>query len=1157
MINDVREDYWGLDSSPFFINPEPRCPHAKQPRTMSASARGLAISRAVDNCCKNLPATPGFSPGATRFLQQWDRATRLQREELLGVLADRLLAGRIPGCPSARLSQQEKNSGPHVDFHRGMDSSRWTHGGGLAAGISPMDNVCPSQAIGNGGERQTRLGDSHSRLKDSRKEVHPVVAVTRTESVVKGAEAEHNPYRGKAQAAAKKTMGTTDVAGFLELLGPHAGLLATRVSSQLRSSYASGHSVGPCLRVCALLAEATTVQSVTGDADDERCNMHSTASSPGMLGQQLCTPEMLSTALEIAAAPPRTCVVGDDSSPKTKSAKRARRRPMQAKTSTTPILFSSPKERDEEEDDRAEALRLLLVLVRLGGRRVKEFLTSPARPLLPHPTEATAAPTLGSGDAFDRIVMALRRPACRSEVRTAGVRLLAELGTENLSHPAGDSCARVWNAVLCLLSGLGDRDPADGHVLGCRIASELLEASPKPPGSRRGPGIDPLLEDSISSQHRERLMRPELMLLPSVLSLSLSDRREVREAAGNLAGLLVTDFPRPCCYLLVACLVGLFGLVSGVDRGAPVAWIENTNTLSSRYGEPVGMQGGDAQNQTARADRSEAGGSGYEHTPKDGCRKTSPRHAVRRLDLPMENHEVCGQTSGAEGRKGESAVDPADRGGAGGRRSAEAPESSFASRERTEPRARGTASHGDKAIFALGLLRRICTAKRRTGDCTSTRLALAYALAPLAALDLILGPPAPASPRAADLFSRDGGDTGDKETDVDVGTVFVTQTEVEAAKVGVGRSDGGPNVAGDDDENDDDDDDDSPRSPRGEENLPTSGPQSMSLDDLGRGCSGGEFRLGAGRRRCGCAQPTEAHCLAVAEALLAMYRGGRGSGEADGGSQEETRDPDGMIDAALDACPTLSRGLGDGDSETMARVFSSCSCRTNRGRGGGGDTEGSRSAELRTLQKNILALTARLGRVRPPPPLPAPPSASASTPAAAVAVSRSGAECDERPGWRHRHRHDDREDGAIGKTTMLPESGRYAETPFPDFSGDRSDDGWRAATGRESMFSGEGPRDWMKPGAEGNWCALSCFYVLSCYLKRSLAKSDNAFVQQQTSFCCGDTQYADKHAHPLMAAKQRTCVNIIASLLFMKKHGVFQRNQHPTHPPAESIARDS
>lgn len=1117
---DVHEDHWGLNPSFFHINQEgvgikrgePRCPHAKQPRAMSASARGLAIRRVVDSCCKNLPVTPRFTTGATRFLQQWDRATRTQREEVLHMLADRLLlAGRSHGSPFPCLSQRRKNSGQHVDFHRDL-GSKWIDGGEMAGWAPPLepqrashpphaslgpDNVCPSRRRGNGFSYQSGFGDSNHHPKGFPSGVFPIGAVALTGSVANDANAENSPFHGNAEVAASKTVGTNDVVGFLELLGPHAGLLATRVSSQLRTSYAGGHVVGPCLRVCTLLAESTTGQGVTGDVDGDGYNMHN-ASGPNLLGQQLCTPEVLSTALEIAAVPPWAGVVACDSNPKTKREKKAQRRQKQERTNTTPTLLSSPQDHGEEEEeqhDRGEALRLLLVLVRVGGRRVKEYVTCPGRFFSPWMTDTTAAPSLGSGDAFDRIVVALCRPTCSSDVRTAGARLLVELGSENHPHPPGNSRGRVWNAVLCLLSGLGDEDPADGQILGCRIAFDLLAApSSSSQGNRdggRGHGSDALVKDSISSQHqgqqrRRRLMRPELMLLPSVLSLSLSDRCEVREAAGKLAVLLATDFPRPCCDLLVACLVGLFGLVSGVERGAPVAWIERTQP------RPRWKQDGDMGNQTA-ADGSEMDEPGHEHDLDEGVRKLT-NNAVHSQNLSVGNHVFHGQPDGAEGTKEESFAHSADSssGGASGGRSTKTPASGFGLPAQTAPDNNSTAGHGDKAIRALDLLRRICT-KGGAGSDKSTRFALAHALTPLAALDLVVGRARP----VGDSSSKDAGDTQNTEEGIN-GTLFVTQTEMKAAQsVAAGCSDGEETDAGRD----------SPRLQLEQDKLQSRGhgrlrggePQSVSLrDDYLRGCLGGERRL-AGRRRCDCAQPTEKLCLAVAETLLAMYRGSRCGGAADGAGQPDTLDLDGMIDAALDACPALSSSLRDGDSEAMARTFSSC-CSTSCGGGDNGDGDGT-SVELRTLQQNIISLTARLGRVRPLP----------------LSPSRSGAGRD-RPGQPHHNSSEDSHGGALGRrAATFSENEWYANATHTSFLGfsDRGEDGWRALTGRDVIFSGEGARDWTEPGAEG--IGVLCRAFRKLVPAREIRESNNAWLSLR--------RYALQQVR-LLAAKQLKRNNI-------------------------------
>ena len=1103
--DDAHEDHWGLHTSPFHISREevdikrgePRSPHARQPRAMSASARGQAITRVVDGCCKNLPATPRFSTGAARFLQQWDKATRTQREELLRVLADRLLlSGRSHGGSSPRLSQNKKRGEPHVDLCREMGSLR-IDGGDVARGVpslepqgaprpprSPLrpDNLCPPGLSGHGGSHLGRVGDSisHSRFPPH---ACPMGAVALTGSAVDDAKAENSPYRGNHEVTASDSTGTSDVVGFLELLGPHADLLATRVSSLFRTSFAGGHAVGPCLRVCALIVESTAGQGVTAGVDGDGYNVKR-ASGPSLVGQQLCTPEVLSTALEIAAAPPRARVVAGDSNPDIKRAKKGRRRQKQAKAATVvPTSLSSSKGRDQhaqedqEEQERGEALRLLLALVRVGGRSVKEYLTCPGRFSPPRTTDATAAPALGSsGDAFDRIVSALRRPTCRPDVRTAGARLLVELGSEEHPDPAGNGCDRVWNAVLCLLGVLGDEDPADGPILGCRIAFDLLAASSKPRGTRgggRGPGSDDLLGGSISSrrqgrQRPRRPMRPELMLLPSVLSLSLSDRGCVREAAGKLAVLLVTHYPRPCCYLLVACVAGLFGLVSGVDRGAPVAWIERTQPRPRRR-ELAGTHGSDLQNQAA-TDGSEMDEPSREHEPEEDGRWTPGAHESHSQALPVENDACRGRVSGTEGTKeGSPFLSAGSKNGASGRLSTGTPP--------PPPPPPGfdlPARVARRAIPALDLLRRICT-QGAAADDKSTRVALAHALAPLAALDLVVGPARPA------VASSSGGSGGTGNAEVGMsGTVFVTQTYTTAANGVAARcADGGGNDAGEEDprvrrEKD--------RPPGGDDPLRGGGTRSVSLQDetpLER--PGGE-RWFAGRRSYACcAQPTGELCLAVAETLLAMYRGARCDGAADGAGQPETLDLNAMIDAALDGCTALSGSLRDGDGEAMARVFSSCcSSSTTTSRGGGGDPRDGTCVELRTLRKNLTKLAARLGRVRPPPPSPLPCTAAAP-------ASRGGAVRDPRGAPRHSS-SEDRQGGA-GQTEAATFSenewrASTTETLLPGFS-DGGEAGGGGATRRGATLFGEGARDRTEPDAEGIFRAPMMQNISRCPHRRS------------------------------------------------------------------------
>lgn len=1005
--------------------PPPR--PARHPRViMSACARGLAIRRAVDDCCQSLPAVPGFIHGAARFLQQWDRATRIQRHELLKALANQLLA-----CSAESVATpQQRCSNPELGLENGTGSKCVGRDEGVTRVFSSLQerSTTPHESREpDGVELGTFSGNivpNHGGCGD----VSPSVS----HSLSGGGAAvhsvrDHNGSQVTYQYPAQVTAVAAPQA-FLTLLGPHAGLLATRVSSHLRSLHACDHALGPCLRVIRLLVESTPAVgsadygSNSGDDDD-----------PCLLGQQLCTQGVIDAALEAVAHPGG--VVEDPFSATEGGATMRRRHPNKAKG----VIGPSPS-LEMATACRTEALRLLLALTRAGGQKVREYLlrhslpSSPFRATKSLPGNAARG---GGSDALGRIVMAIRRPGCGADMRAEGGRLLVELGLRD-HHVTNDGRGKVWNAVLCLLGGVEDGDSADGQILGCRVALSLLTGRLSARFDRRGNarhGNDcdggVLLEGLASKQQQQqqrKLIQLELMLVPSVLNLSLDRSREVRKAAGELALLMTTTFPRPCCYLVVAGLVGLFGLISGVERGAPVAWIR-LKRPSSRYREPERSQNDDFESSSAPR-RDNIIGSPTSGKACDGSERkrrlggTGGAHGTSGDSGALIEYAACSQARGSCRLKPEQdSESSADGDSTGGKLSEEsaAPERGHQNRLPAAGH-RSVTADDDKATFALELLQLICTGKGGPQD-PETCAALAYALAPLAILDLVLGPgKSTANTCPTRGISRKPQEVG-ASAEGEAGSVFVTQ----AGHAGVTRREaasacsdhGGREMIED-------------ACHRREQRMEGEGavrhgefsrrqatrvPLPTPQDKLNRGF-GGDLGLSPRHQSRSSAHPSGAIHHAIADALLAMYRrdggvrpnvagemdsrkagasridDGWGDGPAvwlppnavdDGNTAKaqedkrrgssETLDLKRMIDALVDGCPTLSFSLRNSDVATIALVLSS-----GGGCSGGecGRFNGSEAAEIDTLRGNVLAMTKRFGAVRPPPPSATPASVSAA-----------------------------------------------------------------------------------------------------------------------------------------------------------------------------------
>ncbi|CAM9730223.1 unnamed protein product [Ectocarpus sp. 4 AP-2014] len=963
----------GLSIKPEDINYQrPRRAPVKQPRAMSASARGLAIRHAVDGCCKNLPATPEHVPAATRLIQQWDRATRHQRDELLRALADQLLVNSDEtSCP-----QQHACSYSGADDESGISLEKE-----ISVGCMEQQTATALRCL-FGGEINVNKNKRRG-LPPSTRQVGLPPPMKPIGDGVPG-EAIPPPQPPSLRASID----------FLALLGHHAGLLATRFSSHLQTSFACGHELGPCLRVVTQLSESATAGRIVQGSSDDRVQG---GFDPRLLGQQLCTPGLINTALQIAVSHQKSAVNSQISATEAERRVRQRRRRQRRKiTPTVPARSFSPEEGKDEDDDkekeeeeeekeekgeekeeyqeereedekegedeveaeeeeeeeekeeqeedeeekeeetnRAKALGLLVALVRAGGKRVKDYISYPcSSPSSLLGLSENSSPISRVGDPLGLIVTALRRPECGTDTRQAGRHLLVELGLDG--HDSTGN-AKVWSAVLCLLDGRDIQDPAGAQILGFRVAQELLVRRLSEQRSRnetlryRGDNVALPSPQKI----RQRLMRPELTLMPSVLKLSLSPSYEVRKAAAGLAVLLATECPRPCCYLVVAGLAGLFGLVSEVERGAPIAWIQlqRERVTSRRSREPTEEDARSADEESASSSR--------------GSDDTAESDAY-------------------DSRDGSPA--PSTEGGAG--------------------------VGGGEAMLALKLLRRVCASGRGGTGEEELCSALAYALAPLAVLDLVVCP----RNLAADLRPTDTRDAGNAPAGVEADGDAVVERQVTANREEAG-------AGGDSDEG-------SGECPRSERQAEHGGlPPKDNGNQLGGGelpsdftpsdelvgaYAGGSGDVASGRRF---EQPPGEVCLAVADALLAMYAA---AGEINAGHPRSQAEPPegwpspssstardksvgypcpsretlglkGIIEEALGGCPVLSRSIRNGDSVAMGRVFSQG--------GSGSDGADSRNkniqvVEFATLRANIGMLTKRLGRARPPPPPPPAPISS-------------------------------------------------------------------------------------------------------------------------------------------------------------------------------------
>ena len=896
-----------------------------KPRPLSAPARGRAIRRAVDTCCRHLPATSELSYGAAWFLRQWDGASRRQRELILKALADQLLVGDQRGEHDQQQQQQPRSS-LHVEGIHRAEGTRELIFGQQAQNLETPDTSVeiyshPACVLG--------ASDSPSNMFDA------ISAKTFWRS--------RHCYREDQAGETAQPSGATGAddysyaakgTGFLELLGAHAGLLAARISSYLRTLHSCGHAIGICLRVTTLLAESTFE---TGQGGSKGSGSGSGNDSiAASLAQQLSTPGIIRVALETVSAKPASKLAAKPAArpAAAKPAANLVRRRTSARTSSSP-----PR---EDETNRAQALHLLLILVRAGGRQIKESLT--CRSSIPGVDK--------SDDALDPIVVALRRSDCALGTRAAAGRLLVELGVGN---PAGSG--RVWSAVLCVL---GLDECREVQILGCDVAHELLSTLSAGCGSSEN-GDD--FPTSFMWSHEHRL-QPDVLLVPSVLNLALSDCSSTREAGGKLATSLARVSGR-CCCLLVAGLAGLLGTISGVKQRPPIAWrrhcpLRCEETPRSRYEDEVEVRWSELHQRNHRrvAELTGRGSNSY---------ALSKRGIFCGVDF--------GNPGGSEGRQQGDIDNVLGFGSAGGRsndssQSEDNEAGNFFDGEPVRSAAEST-DNDDHAIRAMATLRRICSEQKGAEVC----LALFSTLAPLAVLELVVGPC---------LIEKVPSATGNIENtaaDVAGESTFITQTRAasdgcasSATKDGIRTQDAVLSI----------------ETIACDQRHPARGIEDELIDANG----GRSFPI-QGSKRVG---PRQAYFLAVAEALLAMYRcggerfyptkaadqtssttgnthhdnglptpppfpGDAGDFFASGSEGQRGATLSGealklkrLIDTALDGCRTLSSGLRNSDVAALARTFAR----------GGDYHHADCCKEIAILRGNVLALTKRLGAARPP-----------------------------------------------------------------------------------------------------------------------------------------------------------------------------------------------
>ena len=1036
-----------------------------KPRPLSAPARGRAIRRAVERCGHNLPATPELSYGGTRFLRQWDGASRRQRGEILTALADQLLVvggagdgsydgqlaasqGGGPCDEQQQQQQQQQQPSAHVDVQSSNEIIKKRREGArreLPSGqrVIKLEVTCtPPVEFASSSAALNVLGNSGTAFNvfdptDSKK---------------------HRPrhhcwgYQAGTTAKPKGTIETADDyadgMGFIELLGAHAGLLVTRISSYLRTLHSCGHAIGSCLRVTTLLAESTFEPSRSGGEGGSNGNGGDSGGGGGScsgnysiatsLAQQLSTPGIIRVALEtvaletpVVSKPMTNPASTSETKPNPKLEAKLAAKPAnpklvfepenktaakpEAKTVAKPAAMAEPfmKRKNtrtrkpssppEEENNRAQALRLLLALVRAGGRQIKEHLTCSSSMFIPR--------TERSGDVLGPILVALRRPRCAVETRKAAGNLLVELGVGN---PAGSG--KVWNTVLSIV---GQETCRKAQVLGCDVARELLLSTlgagcSSSNSSSGGVGY----RESCFMWSQEHRLPPEVLLVPSVLTLSLSNCSATREAAGELAAFLA-NFSGSCCYLLVAGLTGLLETISGMKRSTSVAWHQRHHPPPRGEATTTKYRADDEVELRCETNTTKPRGEDdlLEMTWSEFHQRNYQRVAeirgqggnTYRLNEAGYFREVQYENSGGGINNSRQSDTNTDNGFGDGKEAARGGKAdsgrwSVAS-EAEKPfdgkptrLATGSTDIDNHVIRAAEMLRRICSCRRGVHVC----LALLSALAPLAVLDLVVNPGRttellPGTEKnekpAQDAAGEDTFLTRPRTTPDECATRMATNgrasfaREEEDVQTEEARAGGTKKCENRDHE--------APHPGRGMEN---------NFIQDGRAISG-HTKTG----------PRQAYFLALAEMLLVMYRLDQGcifttvstdqvipatagtsrsatlkplsptiendhgsptpkpppfplditdddstlerEGQTRGASSSDILELKRMISAALDGCPRLSSSLRIGDAAALAREFSVSAddCRANR-------------EEILTLQKNVFVLTNRLCGARPRPP---------------------------------------------------------------------------------------------------------------------------------------------------------------------------------------------
>lgn len=567
---------------------EPRSPTKKRgvsskPRARSAPARGQAIARAIDGCRKGLAVVPGVSRGPRRLLQQWDRSSRVQRATLLRSWAEQLaiypakrddVCQRKPELLANRVESTGERStcrsNPYVgarDEPDSADSAPRARSPLAAVESYPVDQ---------------EHGGSFLSIQHGRADI---------------------PFLPPGDYCNCLDSANSNSPELMRLLGPYSSLLAMRIASHLRILYSGGHAVGPCLRVATLLAEAALKSIVGYNCRDCGGDVISKSVASSLL-QQLSAVEVIQTSLQIVAAAGEQRRHHQSSESNNNINTRIPKNAGRPNTSTTKTAFASTA---VAEEDCTDALRLLVAIVRANAHiNLSIDCANNAESLKERLTRSgLASSTSSSGIGMNAIgcVMSILWTSgkCISESRAAGGQLLVELGRDN---PQG--VKRVWNAVLCLLGlecGLQNEEAVyNDQIIGCQIAMALLNQKNS---DRMRKGESSLVADpfndrdkTIAASLSKNLVngrmcqrmdadagatydqprpkthkpQPEVIIVPSVLNLALSNHPDVRKAARELAALLAR-IPGPCCYLLAAGMSGFLGSISGVNRGAPLTWL--------------------------------------------------------------------------------------------------------------------------------------------------------------------------------------------------------------------------------------------------------------------------------------------------------------------------------------------------------------------------------------------------------------------------------------------------------------------------------------------------------------------------------------------------------------------------------------------------------